>query len=215
MENGIFITIEGPDGAGKSSVIEELAPLLEQRIHGMELVVTREPGGIPISEQIRHVILSPENEYMEARTEALLYAASRRQHLYEKILPALKKGNIVLCDRFVDSSLAYQGEARKIGIEEVARLNEFATEGLEPDLTLYLDIDSDKGLNRIKNTRGHGMDRLDRESLSFHQRVRHGYLKVVKDNPERIVLIDASQALQLVVDDCLAFIEERFPEIIN
>lgn len=213
MNKGIFITIEGPDGAGKSSVIEELAPLLEQRLKQTELVVTREPGGIPISEQIRHVILSPENEFMEARTEALLYAASRRQHLCEKIVPALKKGKMVLCDRFVDSSLAYQGEARRIGIDEVAKLNEFATEGLEPDLTLYLDVDSDTGLNRIKNTRGHGMDRLDRESLSFHQRVRHGYLKVVENNPERIILVDASMALQIVVEQCLAHIERRFEDL--
>ncbi|MGB7460582.1 MAG: dTMP kinase, partial [Carnobacterium jeotgali] len=134
---GIFITIEGPDGAGKTSVIKKLIPMLVETIQ-QEIVATREPGGSRIAEEIRELILNPENIEMDIRTEALLYAAGRRQHLVEKIIPALETGKVVICDRFVDSSLAYQGVARGIGISEVAEINQFATDNLSPDLTLYL-----------------------------------------------------------------------------
>lgn len=177
--NGLFITIEGPDGAGKTSILNELYPLLKE-VAKTEIIQTREPGGIPIAEEIRAVILDPKNDRMDERTEALLYAAARRQHLVEKVLPALAKGKIVLCDRFVDSSLAYQGAGRRIGVTEIARLNEFATEGTTPDFTLYLDVDSDTGLRRIKKNRQNQIDRLDSEGLEFHQRVRHAYLKLQK-----------------------------------
>ena len=158
--NGLFITIEGPDGAGKTSILNELLPLLK-KVAKTKIIQTREPGGIPIAEEIRAVILDPKNDRMDERTEALLYAAARRQHLVEKVLPALSEGSIVLCDRFVDSSLAYQGAGRRIGVSEIARLNEFATEGTTPDFTLYLDIDSDTGLHRIKENRRGQIDRLD------------------------------------------------------
>ena len=149
---GIFITIEGPDGAGKTSVIKELGPKLANELN-RPLVLTREPGGIPIAEKIRNIILDPKNTEMDERTEALLYAAARRQHLVEKILPAIEAGKLILCDRFVDSSLAYQGAGRRIGMAEVASINEFAIESVTPDLTLYLDVDSDTGLSRIQQGR--------------------------------------------------------------
>lgn len=208
---GFFITIEGPDGAGKTSVLAELLPRL-QLATKIPLVVTREPGGSPIAEKIRQLILDPKNERMDDRTEALLYAASRRQHLVEKILPALEAGQIVLCDRFVDSSLAYQGAGRKIGIEKVASINEFAIEGVTPNLTIYLDIDSDTGLERIHYHRSGRMDRLEVESLQFHQRVRHAYLKLAEQHPERIVTVDARMALPKVVDACYEIIEKQLTQ---
>lgn len=208
--SGIFITIEGPDGAGKTSVISELYPRL-QLIAKKGIIKTREPGGIRIAEKIRQIILDPRNEEMDERTEALLYAAARRQHLVEVILPALNEGKIIICDRFVDSSLAYQGAGRRIGMSEIAQINEFATEGTTPHFTLYLDVDSDTGLRRIQQNRTHQIDRLDSEGLEFHQRVRHAYLKIAEENPERITKIDARMGLQEVVDKSFAAIVERFP----
>ncbi|HIZ53136.1 dTMP kinase [Enterococcus eurekensis] len=208
--SGIFITIEGPDGAGKTSVISELYPRL-QLIAKEGIIKTREPGGIRIAEKIRQIILDPRNEEMDERTEALLYAAARRQHLVEVILPALNEGKIIICDRFVDSSLAYQGAGRRIGMSEIAQINEFATEGTTPHFTLYLDVDSDTGLRRIQQNRTHQIDRLDSEGLEFHQRVRHAYLKIAEENPERITKIDARMGLQEVVDKSFAAIVERFP----
>ena len=208
--SGIFITIEGPDGAGKTSVISELYPRL-QLIAKEGIIKTREPGGIRIAEKIRQIILDPRNEEMDERTEALLYAAARRQHLVEVILPALNEGKIIICDRFVDSSLAYQGAGRRIGMTEIAQINEFATEGTTPHFTLYLDVDSDTGLRRIQQNRTHQIDRLDSEGLEFHQRVRHAYLKIAEENLERITKIDARMGLQEVVDKSFAAIVERFP----
>lgn len=153
---------------------------------------------------------------MDERTEALLYAAARRQHLIQKVIPALEHGQLVLCDRFVDSSLAYQGAGRKIGVEAVKSINEFAIEGIEPDLTLYLDVDSDTGLSRIQRGRTPAeLDRLDSESPVFHQRVRHAYLKLAEENGQRIVTIDARQTLEVVIDQCLATIKEHFPTVFN
>lgn len=149
MKRGIFITIEGPEGAGKTTVLQMLAEDLQKK--GLDIVATREPGGIPIAEKIREIILNPEHQEMDPKTEALLYAAARRQHLVQKILPALNKGAIVLCDRFIDASLVYQGIARKIGIEEVFMINQFAVEQIMPDLTLYFDILPEIGLERIRS----------------------------------------------------------------
>lgn len=199
---GIFITIEGPDGAGKTSVIKELIPMLVKTVQ-QEIVATREPGGSRIAEEIRELILNPENTEMDIRTEALLYAAGRRQHLIEKIIPALEAGKVVICDRFVDSSLAYQGVARGIGISEVAKINQFATENLSPDLTLYLDIEAHLGLERInQNKENRQFDRLDQETLEFHEKVRSAYLDIAKEQSDRIVQIDASQELEKVVEEC-------------
>lgn len=199
---GIFITIEGPDGAGKTSVIKELIPMLVKTVQ-QEIVATREPGGSRIAEEIRELILNPENTEMDIRTEALLYAAGRRQHLIEKIIPALEAGKVVICDRFVDSSLAYQGVARGIGVSEVAKINQFATENLSPDLTLYLDIEAHLGLERInQNKENRQFDRLDQETLKFHEKVRSAYLDIAKEQSERVVQIDASQELEKVVEEC-------------
>jgi len=208
--NGLFITIEGPDGAGKTSVLEELYPRLQLEAT-RNIVKTREPGGVRIAEKIRQIILDPKNEEMDERTEALLYAAARRQHLIEVVLPALNEGNIVICDRFVDSSLAYQGAGRRIGMPEIANINEFATEGTTPDFTLYLDVDSDTGLHRIQKNRAHQYDRLDSEGLEFHQRVRHAYLKLAEENPVRIHKIDARMGLQDVVESSYSAIVEAYP----
>ncbi len=207
---GLFISIEGPDGAGKTSVIKELTQRLEL-VSTCPIVVTREPGGSPIAEKIRDVILDKKNVDMDERTEALLYAASRRQHLVEKIIPALQAGKIVICDRFVDSSLAYQGAGRKIGMAEIGQMNLFATEGLEPDFTLYLDVDSDTGLSRIYKNRQEDLDRLDAEAPEFHQRVRHGYLQILKENPTRIHKVDARQALGDVVAQSYALVLQNYP----
>lgn len=209
--NGLFITIEGPDGAGKTTVLNELYPRL-QMIANSEIVKTREPGGVMIAEKIRQIILNPEHQQMDERTEALLYAAARRQHLVEVILPALNAGKIVICDRFVDSSLTYQGAGRRIGMKEIAQINEFATEGLTPNFTLYLDVDSDTGLRRIHRSRTQEIDRLDLEGLEFHQRVRHAYLKLAEENPARIHRIDAKASLQEVVDSSFSAIVEANPK---
>ena len=210
MANGLLITIEGPDGAGKTTVLNELFPRL-QMIAKKEIIKTREPGGVLIAEKIRQIILNPDHRQMDERTEALLYAAARRQHLVEVIMPALNEGKIVICDRFVDSSLTYQGAGRRIGMKEIAQINEFATEGLEPDFTLYLDVDSDTGLRRIQNHRKQDVDRLDLEGLEFHQRVRHAYLKLAEENPVRIHRIDAKMSLQEVVESSFSAIVESNP----
>lgn len=215
MDRGIFITIEGPDGAGKTSLIQALAPMIEKAIQH-ELVLTREPGGIPIAEKIRTIILDPKHTEMDERTEALLYAAARRQHLVEKVIPALDRKAIVLCDRFVDSSLAYQGAGREIGMAEIASINEFACDGLTPDVTLYIDVESELGLERIaKGRKTTEVDRLDNEALDFHKKVRTGYLELVKANPDRILTIDGSVSIEEVANTCFNRLKERFPEFIN
>lgn len=187
----MFITFEGGEGAGKSTAIKKIVKKLETE--GKEIVLTREPGGTPIGEEIRSIILNKKNTDMDVRTEALLYAASRRQHIIQKIIPSLKQGKIVLCDRFLDSSLAYQGYARGIGIEKVYEMNLFATEGVEPDLTLFFDLDPEEGLRRIAANSQREVNRLDVETLSFHQKVREGFLSLAKKFPHRFIVIDASQ----------------------
>lgn len=208
MNKGIFITIEGGEGAGKSSLIKKLAHTMLHK--GQKPIVTREPGGIPISEKIRSVILDTEHVNMDARTEALLYAASRRQHLVEKVLPALEQGYIVLCDRFIDSSLAYQGYARGLGMDEIWSINEFAIQGAMPALTIYMDISPEAGLSRIARSAEREVNRLDLEQHTFHEKVREGYLQLVKKYPDRIVQINAEQAPEEVFTDVLNVIEARF-----
>lgn len=177
---------------------------------GKSITTTREPGGIPIAEQIRAVILDRENTAMDARTEALLYAAARRQHLVEKVVPALEKGEFVICDRFVDSSLAYQGYARGLGIDEVWAINQFAIKEVMPDLTIYMDVSPEVGLGRIAQASEREINRLDLEKQSFHEKVREGYMKLLQQNPERIVLVNAENSADLVFADVLSAIDERF-----
>lgn len=203
----MFITIEGPEGSGKSSVTEVVSKRLMQE--GYEIVRTREPGGTPIAEQIREVILNKENTKMDKITEALLYAASRRQHLVEKVWPLSKEGKIVISDRFIDSSLAYQGVARGIGVDKVLAINEFATEGYFPDLTLLFDIEPEKGLARIAANKGREVNRLDLEKIEFHHMVRKAFLDLAKRFPERFVVLDASKSFEEVIEDCYAAIKSR------
>ncbi|MFC7787229.1 dTMP kinase [Rossellomorea sp. GCM10028870] len=206
MSKGLFITVEGPEGAGKSTILTELYNQLVQE--GFDVIQTREPGGISIAEQIREVILNTKNTEMDKRTEALLYAAARRQHLVEKVIPALDEGKIVICDRFIDSSLAYQGNARGIGMEEVMNINQFAIEDKMPDLTLYFDIEPEEGLKRIAKHNGREVNRLDLESVDFHTRVREGYQKLIKQYPDRIQVIDASQSKEAVFGDAYGIVTD-------
>ena len=203
----LFITFEGGEGSGKSSVLRLVAERLEKEGH--EIVTTREPGGTPIAEEIRNVILDKKNTAMDPRTEALLYAASRRQHLVEKVWPALKEGKLVLCDRYLDSSLAYQGGARNLGIDAVLGINMFATEGGFPDLTLLFDIEPEEGLKRIAANKGREVNRLDLEKMSFHKAVRDGFHELAKRYPERYVIIDARKTLSEVAEAAYLAIKSR------
>lgn len=197
----MFITLEGPEGSGKTTAVDYAVSKLEEM--GYKIVRTREPGGTPIAEQIRNVILDKANTAMDERTEALLYAASRRQHLVEKVWPALKEGKIVICDRYLDSSLAYQGGARGLGVENILNVNNFATEGTFPDLTLLFDIDPKVGLARIAANANREVNRLDLEKLDFHNKVRNTFLELAKRYPERFIVIDASKSREEVADATL------------
>lgn len=204
MNKGLFITFEGPDGSGKTTVSTAVCKRLQEE--GYDVVYTREPGGSDIAEQIRRVILDPKNTEMDARTEALLYAASRRQHLVEKVLPALYAGKTVISDRFIDSSLAYQGVGRGIGIDEVYSINQFAIEGHMPDKTIFLNIDAETGLRRINANRNY-LDRLDQESEKFHDKVYEGYKKVIQKYHDRMIIVDASRDVDTVVQDAYTVVK--------
>lgn len=198
---GHLISFEGGEGAGKSTILKLLSETLIQK--GYTVVCTREPGGIEIAEQIRNVILDPNNTKMDPKTEALLYAAARRQHLVEKVIPELEKGKIVLCDRYIDSSLTYQGHARGLGMEEVFTINQFAIDGYMPDLTLFLDISPEAGLSRIQKDGAREINRLDLESLEFHRKVREGYYILLEKFPERIKKINAENDIETVLHEVL------------
>ena len=203
----MFITFEGPDGAGKSTIIKLVHEKLLQ--DGFNIVLTREPGGTPIAEKIRDIILDNSNQALDARTEALLYAASRRQHLVEKIWPALKEGKVVLCDRFLDSSLAYQGGGRNLGVENVLNINLFATENTYPDLTLFFDVSPEVGLARVSKDKKRVADRLDNENENFHDKVYKTFKEIIEQNKKRIVVIDASKSIDEVVETTYKIIKER------
>ena len=203
----MFITLEGPEGSGKTTAVEAAVKKLEEM--GYQIVRTREPGGTPISEQIRNVILDKGNTAMDPRTEALLYAASRRQHLVEKVWPALKEGKIVICDRYLDSSLAYQGGARGLGVDNILNINLFATENTWPDLTLLFDIKPEIGLAGINANANREVNRLDLEKLDFHKSVRESFLALAKRFPERYVIIDASQSREEVAKATMEAILSR------
>lgn len=206
----MFITTEGVEGCGKTTILHMVFKELEKR--GYNVLLTREPGGVKISEQIRGIILSKENTDLDNRSEALLFAASRRQLLIQKILPALKEGQIVLCDRYVDSSLAYQGGGKKLGVKEVLKINEFATEKIMPDLTLLFDIDPKLGLTRINSNKDREVNRLDLEQLDFYNRVRDTFLKLAKKYKKRYVIIDASKPVEEVYEQTLKVILDRINE---
>ena len=206
--SGILISLEGPDGAGKTTVLQKILPELERSQY--KVVSTREPGGVRVAEEIRNIILSTENTEIDSKTELMLFAAARRLHMQTKMLPALEAGKLVIVDRFIDSSVAYQGYGRELGVQPVNWLNEFATDGLKPDLTLYFDIDTDVALERIMKNRSDEVNRLDLERADMHRKVRKGYLEIVKNEPERFVTIDASQELEAVVAEALSVIKNRF-----
>ena len=207
MSKGFLVSLEGPEGAGKTSVLEALIPILEDR--GIEVLSTRDPGGVLIGEKIREVILDPSHTEMDPKTELLLYIASRRQHLVEKVLPALAAGKLVIMDRFIDSSVAYQGFGRGLDIEAIDWLNEFATDGLKPDLTLYFDIEVEEGLARIAANSDREINRLDMEGLDLHRKVRQGYLSLLEKEADRIVKIDASLPLDQVIANTQQLLFDR------
>lgn len=200
---GIFITFEGPDGSGKSTQIALLSDYLKKK--GFKVLNTREPGGTDISEQIRKIILNPENEDMNDMTEALLYAAARAQHVAQLIKPALEDGFIVISDRFMDSSIAYQGYARALG-DSVRVINEYAVQGITPDLTFFMDLSAEEGIARV--AKRHNLDRLEQEDLSFHRAVYDGYLKLAEIYKDRYVRIDASGSIEEVSEKIIRIFDK-------
>ena len=199
MKKRLFIAFEGGEGAGKSTILDKIYDWMKDE--NIPCIKTREPGGIKISEQIRSVILDNNNTEMDERTEALLYAAARRQHLVEKIIPALNEGKVVLCDRFIDSSLAYQGYARGIGMDEILEINKFAIGEYMPNLSIFFDLDPSEGLKRINKDNNREVNRLDNEKLDFHNKVRECYYKILEKDKDRIVKIDASKSIDKVYED--------------
>lgn len=197
----LFISIEGPEGSGKTTVLKAV---VEQLSKDYDVIATREPGGVKTAEAIRNILL--EGDTMDARTEALLFAAARREHLVEKVLPALNKGTTVICDRFIDSSLAYQGFAREIGVNAIETINAFAIEGHYPDVTLYLDIPAEVGRSRILQNQRE-QNRLDKEDEAFHARVIEGYQKLIQAHPKRYEVIDATQSIENVVAEVMTVIQ--------
>lgn len=211
MKKGLFIVFEGGEGTGKTTAIESIYDWILEK--GLKCIKTREPGGIKISEEIRQVILNKDNIKMDGRTETLLYAAARRQHLVEKVIPALDEGYVVLCDRFIDSSLAYQGFARGLGIDEVMSINKFAIGEYMPDLSILFDLEPKIGLERICKSEEREINRLDLEKIDFHEKVRQGYNIIYKENMNRIIKIDAEQSKECILKEIKRILENRFFEL--
>lgn len=207
---GLFITIEGPEGSGKTTVAKKVVEQLENE--GYKVLYTREPGGVGIAEKIRDIILDVNNTNLDPRSEALLYAASRRQHLIEKVVPALNNGYIVICDRFVDSSLAYQGHARGIGIDEIYNINLFAIDTMFPDMTILLNIDPEVGLARIMANRQDEVNRLDLEGMNFHKLVHEGYEIIKEKYAERFTLVDGNDTPEVVFNNVYKVIKDKINE---
>ena len=204
--NNKFIVIEGGEGSGKTSLIKLLESYLKEK--NIDVLTTREPGGVSAAEKIREVIL---DEKIDSITEALLFASARREHLVKKVLPALKENKIVLCDRFVYSSLAYQGYARGLGIENVYEINKPATNGLMPGLTIFLDVSPEVGIGRINKHRTNEVNRLDLEGIEFHEKVREGYKKAIEMYPEnKVVVVDGDRHINDVFEDVKNILEMHF-----
>lgn len=202
---GLFITIEGMDGSGKTTQINKLKEYFENK--GQHVVLSREPGGTEISEIIRELVLDIKHKEMDFVTEALLYAASRSQHVRELIVPSLQRGDIVICDRYMDSSLVYQGMARGLGVEMVRTINDIATDKLQPDVTFFLDLEHSKGMTRKKNHKE--LDRLEAEKEEFHQKVREGYHQLLAEHPKRMIAVDAGHSIDEVHEAILAGLREK------
>lgn len=211
----MFITFEGPEGSGKSTQIQRLGAWLREA--GRPCVVTKEPGGTPIGERVRAIVLDSASAGMDAWAEVLLYSASRRQHVVERIRPALQQGELVLCDRFIDATIAYQGYGRLIDLDRLQMLNAWATEGVVPDVTLLYDIDEETGLARA-HRRNAAMDvdegRFEAEDLRFHRRVREGYLAMAVAEPKRFAVVDGNGSIDEVFERTLAALRGRVPELV-
>ncbi len=216
----MFITFEGPEGSGKSTQIQRVGTWFRERFReqGRACVITKEPGGTPISDRIRAILLDSAATGMDAMTELLLYAASRRQHVVEVIRPALQRGEAVFCDRYTDATLAYQGYGRLLDLERLQTLNQWATDGVKPDLTLLFDLDEEAGLARA-HARNAGMDvdegRFELEDLRFHRRVREGYLALLAAEPKRFAKIDAAGSIDEVFARTLETLRERAPQLLS
>lgn len=207
MNKGKFIVFEGGEGSGKTTILEMIYDYLITK--GVECIKTREPGGIKISEDIREIILDKRNTNMDSKTEALLYAAARRQHLVEKVIKSLNEGKVVLCDRFIFSSLAYQGYARNLGIEEIYNINKFAIGEYMPDLNILFDLDPKIGLARINKNSDREVNRLDLEKLDFHYKVREGYNILSDKYKKDFVKINAEEAIEEVFEKVRDIIEKK------
>ena len=203
----MFITLEGVEGSGKTTAAKGLIKILEDE--GYEVIYTREPGGNKIAESIRDIILDTNNTDMDPRTESLLYAAARRQHLVDVIKPALVANKIVICDRFIDSSVAYQGYARNIGPEFIEEINDFAIAGFRPELTFLIDINPEVGLERINKDKNREINRLDLEEIDFHKSVYNGYHELAVKEPNRIKVIEGERPVVDVVADIYQIIKSR------
>jgi len=200
---GTFISLEGPEGAGKTTQVRLLSAKLDAA--KVPYVLTRDPGGTPLGKQVRHILLKPGNP-VAPMAELLLYQADRAQNVAEVILPGLKAGKLVICDRYIDSSIAYQGYGRDLDLALIEQLNNMSTQGLKPELTLLFDIESEKGLGRL-HPGGH--DRMEKEAIEFHHKVRQGYLTLAKQEPERWRIIDATKALITVQEEMVSLIAEH------
>ncbi|WED22679.1 dTMP kinase [Vibrio sp. JC009] len=205
MNSGCMIVCDGSNGAGKSTVIKSINDYLLSV--GREVVLSREPGGTPIGEKVREIILSPDTPEMCDTTELLLFAASRAQHVQEKILPSIESGKIVLSDRFESATVSFQHYARGLPLPLIDQLNEIALNGFRADMTIILDLDPRVGLERV-NMRGDGLDRLEMEKLEFLDKARNGYLEQASKYPERFAIVDASQPLAAVIEDVLSIVKE-------
>ena len=211
----MFIAFEGPEGSGKTTQLQRLAESLRAR--GREVVTTKEPGGTPLADRIRAILLHPESS-MDSLTELLLYAASRRQNVVEVIRPALNRGAIVLCDRFTDATLAYQGFGRRLDLDRLRTINAWVTDSLNPDVTLLFDIDERVGLQRARSRNASVQNeegRLEAENVAFHRRVREGYLALAVAEPERFVTIDAAGTIEEVWERVTAALRGRMPEVVR
>lgn len=205
MARGMFITFEGIEGCGKSTQVDLLRKHLTALGH--EVLVTREPGGCPIGEKVRDILLDPGNSGMTALTELLLYEASRAQHVADVIRPALEAGVTVISDRFYDASTAYQGHARGLGADTVIELNLVATGGLKPDLTIVLDLPASEGLRRL----GRDLDRIESEAIDFHEKVRNGYIELARKDPDRVKVVDSSGTIEETASEVVKIVEDLLP----
>lgn len=210
MKRGLFVTFEGPEGAGKTTQAALLAEFLEAR--GVRVVRTREPGGTEVSKKIRQILLDPANAAMTHKTELLLYAADRAQHVDEKIRPNLEAGAFVLCDRFVDSTVAYQGRGRGLDMDLIVELTRIVTSGLKPDVTFLVDLPPEVGMSRVvkrasAEATADGKDRMEAEAMDFHARLREGFLEIARAEPGRVKVLDGARSVEAIQADIRSIME--------